>query len=219
VNEILFPADAGIASALGMLVAPRGVERVRSYRCLLERVDWDHASDLLADLEQAARSVLREARVDDADVEVRVALDMRYAGQGHELTIATNRDALARRDEKALRTAFEIEYRRRYGLALGGMPIEVVSWRVNVKGPPVLEVANATRKPAAGADRPKKRRAFFRDGGGFIEIPVWIRQDLRVGKVVAGPALIEEETTTIVVAPGWDAELDDIGNVLMRSTP
>ncbi|HEV8319427.1 MAG TPA: hydantoinase/oxoprolinase family protein [Vicinamibacterales bacterium] len=219
VNEILFPADAGIASALGMLVAPRGVERVRSYRCLLERVDWDHASDLLADLEQAARSVLREARVDDADVEVRVALDMRYAGQGHELTIATNRDALARRDEKALRTAFEIEYRRRYGLALGGMPIEVVSWRVNVKGPPVLEVANATRKPAAGADRPKKRRAFFRDGGGFIEIPVWIRQDLRVGNVVAGPALIEEETTTIVVAPGWDAELDDIGNVLMRSTP
>src|SRR5439155_13672897 len=142
VNEILFPADAGIASALGMLVAPRGVERVRSYRCLLERVEWDHASDLLADLERAARSVLREALVDDADVEVRVALDMRYAGQGHELTIAATRDALARRDENTLRSAFETEYRRRYGLALEGMPIEIVSWRVSAQGPPVLGRAN-----------------------------------------------------------------------------
>jgi N-methylhydantoinase A/oxoprolinase/acetone carboxylase beta subunit len=219
VNEILFPADAGIASALGMLIAPRGVERVRSYRCLLERIEWDHVFYLLEDLERAARSVLREARVDDADVEVRVALDMRYAGQGHELTVATSRDALARRDESGLRTAFETEYGRRYGITLDGMAIEVVSWRMSVQGPPVLRFSNATRHRVAGADHPKKRRAFFREGGGFIEVPVRPRGNLGVGQSVAGPALVEEETTTIVVPPGWNAQLDESENVLMRSDP
>jgi N-methylhydantoinase A len=144
---------------------------------------------------------------------------MRYAGQGHELTIAANRDALARRDETALRSAFESEYRRRYGLVLEGMPIEVVSWRVGVQGPPVLGVANPARNAGAGADRPKKRRAFFREGGGFTEVIVRVRANLRMGETITGPALIEEETTTIVVAPGWSAQLDDIGNVLMRSKP
>jgi N-methylhydantoinase A len=61
------------------------------------------------------------------------------------------------------------------------------------------------------------RRAFFREHGGFVEVPVHQRSELRPAQTVTGPALIEEPTTTIVVAPGWSAHPDDAGNVLMRA--
>jgi N-methylhydantoinase A len=216
VREILFPAEAGIASALGMLVAPRGVERVRSNRRLLLQIDWVQASGILRELEAAGRSVLREAKVDDADVVVRIGLDMRYAGQGHELTISVTPGAFEKRDVDAIRREFETEYRRRYGLALEGMPVEIVSWRVSVQGPPVVAVERWERTQTTGPRRGvRMRSAFFRDSGGFVDVNVHERSELREDEVVHGPALIEEPTTTIVVPASWSARLDGAGNVLM----
>jgi len=56
-----------------------------------------------------------------------------------------------------------------------------------------------------------ERRAFFADAGGFVATPVFIGANLLVGNVVHGAAMIEEETSTIVVFPGWEVELTNPG--------
>jgi N-methylhydantoinase A len=60
------------------------------------------------------------------------------------------------------------------------------------------------------------RRAFFRESG-LVEVPVLARSGLVLNETIQGPTLIEEETTTCVIGPGWSAALDEAGNVTMRS--
>jgi N-methylhydantoinase A len=201
-----------------MLVAPRGVERVRSHRSVVEQLDWDQAEGIIRELEAAGRSVLREAQVVDEDVQLGIALDMRYVGQAHELTIEVPARAFSARAAAPLRTAFETEYLRRYGLTLEGMPVEIVSWRVSVQGPPILSLAKSDgpRGTRSGAQT-GSRRAHFRECGGFTDTPVHPRIGLVPGARIAGPALLEEDNTTIVVAPGWTAWADEDGNVLMKA--
>jgi N-methylhydantoinase A len=219
ITEVVFPRDAGVASAIGMLVAPRGVERVRSWRCLVERLDWNRLDDLLAELEEAGRDVIRQSRVAEDQIRIEVAADIRYAGQGHELTVGIDRTFIAERDAAAIGAAFTDEYRRRYGLVLDHMSVEVVSWRVRAQGPAVVEHARDSASRQSRDDSAARgRRAFFRECGGLIEVQVRSRSDLRKNETLQGPALIEEETTTSVIGPGWSAALDDAGNIMMRST-
>ena len=92
---------------------------------------------------------------------------MRYVGQAHELTIDVPKDAFSRREAAPLRSAFETEYLRRYGLTLDGMPVEIVSWRVSVQGPPILALArSAAAGPKMASVQSGTRRAYFRECGG-----------------------------------------------------
>lgn len=221
ISEVIFPRDAGVASAIGMLVAPRGIERVRSWRCLLEQLDWHHLDGLLAELEAAGRAVIRQSQVHEHQLRVEVAADIRYAGQGHELTVTIRAEHIRQRDVAAIKTAFEDEYRRRYGLVLENLPVEIVSWRVRVNGPPVVDHPSAPsisteRSRSEGA--PRLRRAYFRESGGLVYVPVRARGEVLECQTVRGPALIEEATTTCVVGPGWSASVDAAGNLVMRRT-
>jgi N-methylhydantoinase A/oxoprolinase/acetone carboxylase beta subunit len=220
IDEVVFPRDAGVASAIGMLVAPRGVERVRTWRCLLDRLDWNRLEELLSDLEGAGRDVVRQSHVADDEISVDIAADIRYAGQGHELTIVLDRARIRERDSESITQAFTDEYRRRYGLVLDQMPIEVVSWRVRTHGPAVSDQVHASGTPGVrhrSGPSIARRSVFFREGG-LVEVPVRTRSGFRGGETVDGPALIEEETTTCVIGPGWTAALDAAGNLVMRST-
>ena len=218
VSEVVFPRDAGVASAIGMLVAPRGVERVRSWRCLVDRLDWQRLDGLLAGLEDAARDVIRQSHVTPDDIRIEIAADIRYAGQGHELTVALDRAFIRNRDATAIKAAFGKEYRRRYNIVLEHIPAEVVSWRVRARGPAMVEQvkSRSARQPRASVDS-GRRRAFFRECGGSVDVPVRLRAEVLLGEVIRGPALIEEETTTCVIGPGWSAALDPAGNLVMRS--
>jgi N-methylhydantoinase A/oxoprolinase/acetone carboxylase beta subunit len=217
IREVAFPRDAGLASATGMLVAPRGAERVRSWRCPTRSLDWNVLDSVLHDLEQSAREVIAQAGVEHEQMRVEVAADLRYIGQGHELTVAIDPSAIRARDAGAIEAAFGAEYRRRYNLVLEQVPVEVVSWRVRAHGPSLArQLERAASSSEARGSVVGRRRAFFRECGGFVDVPVYHRAHLRDGDLVSGPALVEEETTTSVIGPGWSARLDQIGNLVMR---
>ena len=87
---------------------------------------------------------------------------------------------------------------------------------MRAQGPAVVERAYRFNDGTTGArQRVEQRRAFFRECGGPVDVAVHFRDSLAEHDVVRGPALIEEETTTCVVGPGWSAALDGMGNLLM----
>jgi N-methylhydantoinase A len=217
ISEVIFPRGAGVASAIGMLVAPRSVEFTRSLVMLLGAIDWDAAAAIVAELASRGCSVLREGGVAEAEISTEVSADMRYAGQGFEITVPVDAALLARRDTAGLHRAFEADYRERFSRSLGKLPVEVVSWRVRVLAPPAVEEIRFDTAASDGGDPLIEHRpAWFTERGGFVPTPVYARARLTAGMEIAGPALIEEPESTAVIGPDATAALDVFGNLVMR---
>src|SRR5205085_983485 len=130
---VVVPPRAGVLSAVGLITSPRQRELVRSWP-----TPGDHAG-----VDAALLKLSTEARaaVGGGDAEIATALDCRYAGQSHELTVATVDD-------------FPDEHRRRNGYARPGAPIEVVALRARARRPAPLSYGDLgsgpDRRPASG---------------------------------------------------------------------
>jgi N-methylhydantoinase A/oxoprolinase/acetone carboxylase beta subunit len=140
---VIVPARAGVLSAVGLLTAPRRRDLVRSWPTPGDHTGLDAARAELADRARAlvAAPSGRGGERDDM-IEVATALDCRYRGQSHELTV----EDLA---------AFHDEHRRRNGYARPDDPVEVVALRATATRPPVVE-AEALPAPERLAERPER---------------------------------------------------------------
>jgi N-methylhydantoinase A len=216
-RQVIFPRGSGVASAIGMLVAPRSVEYTRSLIQPVDRLDWHQVGTVIAELAARGRAVLREAGLDDEQIALELMADMRYVGQGFEITVPMDRAIPDRRDSNALRQTFERDYVLRFGRDLDGVSVEVVSWRVRMIAPPAVhEIRFASEMSVSGDALIERRPAYFEEMGGFVETPVYARARLKEGQRIAGPALIEEAESTGVVGPSAFVEVDHFGNLIMH---
>jgi N-methylhydantoinase A len=218
-GEVVFPRGAGVASAIGMLVAPRAVECTTSLVVPLDEPDWNAVDAVLKDLESQARAQLDEADVNPADVRLEVAADMRYVGQGYELTVPLPLGVLRDHDTAGLVEAFETEYRTRFDRVLHGMAAQVISWRLRALSSPVVKTVELATGAAAHSAAPVGTRpAYFAEIGDYTDTPVYRRAHLAPGTTISGPALIEETESTVVVGPSGSVRVDDMGNLVMTIT-
>src|SRR5262249_21381924 len=168
----------------------------------LDALDWSAIDSILAELTARGRAVLREGGVADAEMAVEIAADMRYAGQGFEVTVPLDTEALARHDGAALHRLFNARYEQRFSRNLGALAVEVVSWRVRlVAAPAVTEIRFTDAERERGNDLIEHRPAWFEELSGFVDTPVHARARLQPGQTIAGPALIEEAESTAVIGP------------------
>jgi N-methylhydantoinase A len=216
IPEVVFPEDAGIASAVGMLLARPGVEIVRPLVMRLSHPSWDLGEDLVAELERAAVAQLSEFATIDEGLTTSLALEMRYAGQGHEIAVPVDREWIGRSGEVAIASAFEREYARRFGRILEGIPIEVVAWRLRASTGAAVASADVDRREVRTDSRPRvaKRKALFRSVDGFEACRVLTRSDFST-RVVQGPCLVEDSNTTFVIPPGWSVTRTGRGGDLL----
>jgi N-methylhydantoinase A len=200
--RVILPAAAGVASAIGLLDAQPRFDVSRTYLSNLDAVDWDRVDAIFAEMEAEARPMVEEP------VAVVREVDLRYVGQGYELTVEL-------RGQDTLHTDFEAAYAKRYGFAAPGEQIEATTWRLTVLGPkthvslPRFESGPAKAEPSA------RRRAYFPECGGFAQTPIFDRYSLFAGSVLEGPAIIEERESTTVLPPGTSAEVDEQGTLLV----
>jgi N-methylhydantoinase A len=155
--------------------------------------------------------VLRREGFGDDAIGLTRAMDLRYGGQQWTIAVATP-DA----DRTRIRRAFEAEHNRLYGYLQPKGRIEIVNLRVTATGvlPPVV-AAPAPRTRAR--PKPVGHRAVWLDPGrGVFDTPVYSGQGLRPGQAIDGPAVIDEETTTILVGAGDRLAVTGGGNYLIR---
>ena len=143
-------------------------------------------------------------------------VDMRYVGQSFELTIPLAEGAFDEGQSGSLRERFHAEHDRVYGFSAPAEPVELVSLRLTTVGriekPPLRTLERSERAP-----EPKEhRQVFFAEAGGFVECPIHDRYALGAGASFAGPAVVEELDSTVVVHPGFGVEIDDVGNLVIR---
>jgi N-methylhydantoinase A len=202
-TTVIVPAAAGVMSSVGVLAAPLATDAVRSR---LEPVDGSTAArvePLFAELESEGAAILAASGVEHIVHER--SIDMRYVGQGFEVTVpvAPGED---------LREAFEAAYVRTHGRKGPDVPIEAITWRVLTRGPdPDLRLVAA----AGDGDALKGTRAVYFDDG-FVETPIYNRYRMGPGTRIDGPAIVEERESTSVVGPGATARVADDGSLIME---
>jgi N-methylhydantoinase A len=192
------------------------VEFTRGMIALLDNLDWAAALSLTTELEARGRAVLRDGGIPDADIASELSADMRYAGQGFEITVPIDRELLTRRDVAGLQRAFAAHYRERFARTLERVPVELVALRVRAIAPPAVTEVLLDEVETSGDVLIERRAAWFGEPGAFVDTPVYARARLRAGDEIAGPALIEEAESTAVIGPGATAILDRFGNLIMR---
>ncbi|MBI4635938.1 MAG: hydantoinase/oxoprolinase family protein [Candidatus Rokubacteria bacterium] len=212
IPKVLVPALPGITSALGCLVADVRHDYVKTINQDLLRMDLDEAHGLLAAQVEEGRRTLATEGVERESVTVRHEADVQYVGQSHVLTVPLPRTGFEREE---LRAAFEQAYRERFDTELGEMRCMVVSLRTAVVGrrrPVRLEALGPTASPG-GAQPAGNRTVWF--GLGSHETPVYRREQLVEGTVLAGPAIVEQLDSTTVIEPGDLARVDSLGNLVI----
>ncbi|HJQ55536.1 MAG TPA: hydantoinase/oxoprolinase family protein [Vineibacter sp.] len=240
VRRVVCPPGAGAGSTIGMLMAPARIDRVQSFNVRLAGVDVAAAQRLFAAMRQEALDVLRPTGADLAARSELQLADMRYVGQGSEVTVVMP-DPL---DEAGVRAAFEKVYRALFARTPPGAAIQFVSLRLSVSapmpgagGPLVLaprrspEARHSSGASSSGTthDAPRSgappahdgsaalkgtRPVYFAEMGQTVSTPVYDRYALRAGERIDGPAVFEENESTFIVGPGAVAELLGDGSIL-----
>ncbi len=210
---VIVPAAAGVASAIGMLAADLRCDVSRSLVGVLSHFDLDALNVVFAELEREARQTIEEAGV-GVDSKLVREVELRYVGQGYELTVEVPAGALGESDLEVLQERFETAYANRYGFSSGGQRIEATTWKVTAYGP-TPEVKLAQIEGGAGADDAIRevRAAYFPELGGYVNTPAYLHARLAAGTSIEGPAIVEEQESTTVVPPGFVAVTDEYGTL------
>ena len=214
IPRVMYPSRAGVASAHGLLVAPMARDLVRAYHAALDDIDWDWLSGLVREMKmEASEAMLAET---GGALSYAAVAEVRFVGQGYELRIPIPDGGNAEKRRDRLKANFLDTYEATFGRRIEGVPIEMMNLRLFARGPRndihSVSVASGTD------DMLKGRRPVYFDGAGdFIETAIYDRERLRVGAVVAGPALVEGTDTTIVVPPEAEGSIVDDGSVVVET--
>ena len=217
IDEVIFPAGAGVASALGCLVAPPSIALSRTHAGRLDRLDWNRVEGVYAAMEAEARLALKAAGITERDITIERSADLRLTGQYHELTVGVERRD-GPPDPAALAAAFEAAYEERYGRMLSGLRIEATTWRIEARGPEGrvrLSPLPSGDVDPAGAQT-GERPVYFPTTGSYEPTPVYHRAKLGFGARVTGPAIVEEAAATAVLRPGDLGEINAYGALIVR---
>ncbi|MBV1799919.1 hydantoinase/oxoprolinase family protein [Siccirubricoccus sp. G192] len=216
IRRLIVPPEAGVASALGMLAAPPRVDRVATLGRRLK--EWS-AADLdaaFAALEAEAREVLALGGWQDAALAPERLVDARCVGQGAHMPVPLPPTPWPVADAALhglVAEAFHRAYQARYSRPPPAVPIDLVHARVVLRGRRKATAPTPRLGTAAGTG-PERREVRFE--AGTMTASVFSRAALPAGFTAAGPALVQEAGSTLVVGPAGRFTVLDSGNILVE---
>lgn len=214
-KSVIVPNMPAVFSAWGLLNADYREDISRTFLAALRP---EAAQSLLAafdEMEEQARAALSTTAV--GGVRIERICEMRYVGQAHTVRIPAVHEELRSQSLAGLRARFEDAYARQYRHVLAGSPLEITAVRLAAIGqtgkPVVPELTKAASiKPSLSG----VRKIAFGSEAKKVDFALHERGLLRKGDVIAGPAIIEEWNSTVVVHPGQRATVDVYGNLVME---
>ncbi len=216
-SRVLMHPYAGVLSAYGMGLAEQRILRERAVEKVLAAGLMESLRAVFAELEREVRAEMLAQGLEPAALLCVRRVHLRYQGTDTPLVVAFT-------DPAGLVERFEAAHRQRFGfiderrpLVAEAVSVELIAAQAPMKG---VAQANAGGAPGSRAPVPLARVRMYsvnagRDSTGFVAAPVIDRHHLAPGDTLDGPAIVIEANSTIVVEPGWRAEMDEHGNLLL----
>jgi N-methylhydantoinase A len=221
-GTIIVPSYPGLLSAGGLIVADLRIDRLRSFRCRLER-DGTHAlgRSLSALVDDVTGALRNEGYLDSPTIEV--ALDMKYAGQNWEITVPVSLDDLS---PERVAVSFDDLHERLYGFVNAGHAHEVLSMRATAIGPiPAGQSLISGRFSAVANAKesipvPKEEREVWDEiVGDIVRAGVFVRDDLAPGATFRGPCVVEGMDAVVWLASDCTATVAASGSLAVTLSP
>jgi 5-oxoprolinase (ATP-hydrolysing) len=210
ITSVLIHPLSGVLSAFGMGLASLSATRTRS---VLARLDDDGLAALAAiraPLEAEVRAELTHQGVDAGALAISATAHLRYAGTDSALPIPVA-------SLRGMRALFEIAHQKRFGFISPEKEIEIETVEVEAKGGGAEVVSPDLADETAAGPAPHAATPIF-TAGSWHQAPVYLRGALAPGQSVLGPALIIEDHQTVVVEPGWSAQVTARNDLLLTRT-
>jgi N-methylhydantoinase A len=218
IPRLVIPKYPGIMCALGLLLTDL---RTNLSLTRLLPLDAKGAAGIeagFAGLEERAQEWFAQEAIPEARRSLIRSIDMRYGGQGYELTVPCPADAIDDAALVRLRKEFERIHNQVYGYVAAEEPVQVTTLRVEAVGlvPKAdLKAHPPTTAPAEAAIT-GHREVWLPETGGFTDCPIYDRARLGPGHAVAGPAIIDQMDSTTLVLPGQTATVDAYLNLILE---
>ena len=203
---------AGVLSAYGMGLADQSLIREQAVELRLTPEAMPSLIAPLQSLGEAARAALAKQALGDV-IELHERVHVRYEGSDSALVVSMG-------SLEEITALFEQAYRQRFAFLMTGkaLMVEAVSVEAVIKGDASVEVSHALNPLR---DVPKRATVKMYSAGSDGESRWWdaglfVREDLRIGDVIAGPAIIAEKNATTVVEPGWQAQVTALDHLLLN---
>jgi N-methylhydantoinase A len=218
IDTVIVPRSAGVGSACGFLLAPIAYEVVRTrYVRLDANFDIAALNAMRATMLTEAQAVVRLGTSDPNLTQYWTA-NMRYRGQGHDLTVEIPAAPFGEHAAAALEKLFVAAYEQQFGRRIPDLEVEVLSFalRLATAGAPITPCP-----PGLPGDRARpadRVRVVDPETAATETVPLYIRDELAVGAICEGPSLIVEDETTTLVTRGFTARIDSLGSIVMTRT-
>ncbi|WP_454817974.1 caprolactamase subunit alpha [Labrys neptuniae] len=217
IDTIILPKLASGLCAFGQIISDVKYNYMATAPLRLDNAGACEKIDVLfAEIEaQGVRHLEADGFAADR-IAIKRSLEMRYVGQVHECTVDIDNFRIDDTTIDRVKEAFHARHEELYTYCERHNPVEVVNIESTLFG--LIEKPRPPRLDSTGSleQALKDRRpAIFHRSGETTSTPVYDGSKLGVGVSVAGPAIIEEVTTTIVIEPGWTASLHESGSYLL----
>lgn len=217
IPSVLIPLTPGVHSALGLLMSDVKHDYVRSKLVGLDDLELDEINSIFGQLIAQAKAELHDEGFQDSEIKMEFYLDLRYAGQGYELTVPCPMPPLSKDDLKLMRDRFDTMHEQNSGHKAESEPVELVSLRLISLG----LVPQAKLSPGKVTGRTVEqaktgvRKVFFGRRHGLLNTDIYDREALEPGHKISGPAIVEQLDTTTVIHPEQEATVDGYQNLIM----
>ena len=217
---LVIPPSPGTTSALGLLVTD--LKHVFSHTQIMQtdRLNAEEVGRIFETMEDDGRRALSRDGVPSEQTKLLREIEARYVGQSHELPVMCPEGPVREEILRKVIDRFHQEHDRAYGHGYTKEVVEFVNFRVvavGTIGKPKLREWPAGDRAVNHAER-ERRPVYFGDAGGFLETAIYERSGLLAGHRLAGPAIVEEMDSTSLIQPGFTAEVDRFGNLLVRAS-
>jgi len=216
IGEVLIPRSAGGLCAFGMAVTPVRHDSVRLHYC---HTNQDGAA---AAIRRVFDDLIAEGRTHlaadgFAENEMRFArhLEGRYPGQVHNLTVPLPDGPIDDALLRTLETAFHAEHEKRFTYAMRDQPIEALHWRLAATGVRAAPAGRLRQTAVRQSEPTGTRHAYMAGVNAEVETAVYRGDALHPGDRLDGPAIVEFDTTTVVVNPGDRLTVQGDGSALL----
>ena len=221
IRSIIYPIAAGVASAVGLLVAPNASTATRTFIRRLDSLDVPALKSIVAELQGDTARQMHRADEASATLTCSLFLDMHYAKQGYDISVPIPGPPGEGLDADRIGRLFREHYGKIFGRLVEGVPIEIASVRLFARSRPFASMSrHAVAGESSSGDRqaPRRRSIYLKDSGHFVDCEVLTRSSLRDRRGARGPLVIEDRETTILLDAGATASVDEFGHVIAELT-
>ncbi|MEM6581375.1 MAG: hydantoinase/oxoprolinase family protein [Pseudomonadota bacterium] len=212
---VIVPPGPGVLCAYGDATTQVQDEAARTYLTMAEDITDQQLLDDLLELQQRAGESLLADNIPEEEHEVSYQADLRYAGQAFQITVDFTQQELRERGVALLTEQFDSEHEQLFTFKLGdGHEILMIRAVVKAQAKSIAELKSG--QPGTTLEECRIHNSQFYYEGQWHDIHIYDRDRLHSGLVVPGPAIVGEMDSTTVVLPGFEARVDEVGNLLIN---